>query len=97
MAALEEHEQFVKYFLSKKENTISDLSDILQERYPEQRGFSARGIKRFCQERAIRQREVLSDEQLDNVVKVAVSEVQSMLKCFIVSCCAIHYDYYSIF
>jgi hypothetical protein len=51
MAALHEHEEFVKHFLSKKENTICDLSDIHQERYPEQRGFSARSIKRFCEEK----------------------------------------------
>ena len=67
MAALQEHEQFVQNFLSKKENTICDLSDIVQEKYPEERGFSARAIKRFCQERGIRKREILSDEQLDVV------------------------------
>ena len=64
MAALHEHKEFVKHFLSKKENTICDLSDIHQERYPEQRGFSARSIKRFCEEKGIGQRGILLDEQL---------------------------------
>ena len=44
MAALEEDEDFVKHFLLKNENTICELSDILQERYPEQKGFSVRSI-----------------------------------------------------
>ena len=65
MAALEEHEDFVKHFLPKNENTIWDLSDVLQERYPEQKsGFSVRSIKRFCEGKGLRQRGVLSDKQL---------------------------------
>ena len=44
MAALEENEDFFKHFLLKNENTICDLSNILQERYPEQKGFSVRSI-----------------------------------------------------
>lgn len=64
MTALQEHEQFVQNFLSKKENTICDFSDIVQEKYPEQRGCSARAIKRFCQERVIRKREILQTNSL---------------------------------
>jgi hypothetical protein len=41
MAALEEHEDFMGEFLSKKGNTIEDLADVLQATYPEQRGFSS--------------------------------------------------------
>ena len=89
MAALEEHEDFVKHFLSKNQNTICDLSDILQERCPDHRGFSVRSIKRFCEEKGIRQRGLHLDEQLDNVVKVAVSEVQSILLHFTVLYCVI--------
>jgi hypothetical protein len=45
--------------------------------YPEQRGFSSRSIKRFCKEKGIKRgrREIASNEQLDDAVRVAVSEV----------------------
>ena len=60
----EDEDETFKHFLSKNENTIRDLSDIFQERYPEQRGFTVRSIKRFCEEKEIRQRGLLSDKQL---------------------------------
>ena len=53
MAALEEHESFIREFLSRKENTIDDLADVLKTTYPEQRRFSARSIKRFCKEKGL--------------------------------------------
>ena len=84
MAALESTKSFVEYFFSKNENTICDLPDILQERYPEPRGFSVRSIKRFCEKKRMRQSRLPSNEQLDNVVKVAVSEAQSILLRFTV-------------
>lgn len=75
MVALEENENFIREFLSLKENTIEDLSEALQATYPGQRGFSARSIKRFCKEKGIRQRGIVSDEELDVHVRAAVSEV----------------------
>ena len=75
MAALQENENFIREFLSLKENTIEDLSETLQATYPGQRGFSARSIKRFCKEKGIRQRGIVSDEELDVYVRAAVSEV----------------------
>ena len=33
MAALEEHERFIREFLSKKENTVEDLADVLETTY----------------------------------------------------------------
>ena len=75
MAALEEHEQFIRSFLSQRENTLEDLSDALMAAYPEQRGFSVRSIKRFCKDNGIRKRGLVSDERLDDAVKIAVSEV----------------------
>lgn len=43
-AALDEHEGFIRPFLSKKRNTIDDLAAVLQTTYLEQRDLS---IKRF--------------------------------------------------
>ncbi|XP_028413701.1 uncharacterized protein LOC114536555 [Dendronephthya gigantea] len=92
MAALEEHEQFIRSFLSQKEKTLEDLSDALIAAYPEQRGFSVRSIKRFCKENGIRKRGIISDEHLDDAVKNAVSEVgpvygRKMMKGYLDSKC----------
>ena len=40
-------------FVSRKENTVEDLADVLETTYPEQRGFSSRSIKRFCEEKGL--------------------------------------------
>ena len=63
MAALEEHESFMREFLSKKENT---LADVLKTTYPDQRVFSSRSIK----EKGIKCRGIFSNEQLDDAVRV---------------------------
>ena len=36
--------------------------------YPEQRSFSSRSIKRFCKEKGIKRRGIVSNEQLDDAV-----------------------------
>ena len=72
MAALEEHERFIREFLSQKENTVTD---ILETTYSEQRGFNSRSIKCFFKKRGIKCRGIASNEQLDHAVRVAVSDV----------------------
>ena len=79
MAALEEHELFIRSFLSQREKSLEDLSDALMVAYPEQRGFSVRSIKRFCEDNGIRKRGIVSDERFDDAVKIALSEVLSHL------------------
>ena len=75
MAALEEHERFIREFLSQKENTVEDLADVLETTYSEQRGFNSRSIKCFFKEKGIKCRGIASNEQLDHAVRVAVSDV----------------------
>ena len=75
MAALEEHESFIREFLSRKENTVEDLADVLETTYPEQRRFSSGSIKRFCKEKGIKCGGIVSNVQLDGAVRVAVSDV----------------------
>ena len=72
MATLEEHERFIREFLSQKENTVAD---ILETTYSEQRGFNSRSIKCFFKKRGIKCRGIASNEQLDHAVRVAVSDV----------------------
>ena len=76
MAALEEHKDFVREFLSIEGSTIDDIADVLKITYPEQRGFSPRSIKHFCKDKGIKRKGIVGpDEQLDRELQVAVSEV----------------------
>ena len=65
--------------MARKENTTEDLSNVLQTMYPEQRGFSSRTVKRFLQEKGIKRKGIVSDEQLDDDVRDAVSEVSEVV------------------
>ena len=71
----EEHERFIREFLSQNENTVEDLADVLETTYSEQRGFNSRSIKCFFKEKGIKCRGIASNEQLDHAVRVAVSDV----------------------
>ena len=75
MAALEEHERFIREFLSQKENTVEDLADVLETTYSEQRGFNSRSMKCFFKEKGIKCRGIASNEQLNHAVRAAVSDV----------------------
>ncbi len=75
----EQLEDLIREFLARKENTTEDFSNVLQTMYPEQRGFSSRTIKRFLQEKGIKRKGIVSDEQLDDDVRDAVSEVSEVV------------------
>ena len=72
MAALKEHEGFIREFLSKEGNTIDDLAEVLKTKYQEQRGFSPRSIKRFLKDKEIKTKGIVSNEQLDHKVHVII-------------------------
>ncbi len=72
-------EDFIREFLARKENTTEDLSNVLQTMYPEQRGFSSRTVKRFLKEKGIKRKGIVSDEQLDDDLRDAVSEVSEVV------------------
>jgi len=80
MAALEEiGKEFVLNFLSCDGHTTKDLSDFLQTSYPGKRRFSVRCLERFCKEHGIKRKGFMSDESLDEVVKLAVSQVSFLI------------------
>ena len=56
--------------------TYEEMSNILQRRFPGQRGFSVRTIKRFCSVNQLST--VKSAEFIENEVKEAVDEVMIM-------------------
>lgn len=76
MAALEHiGTDFVQDFLKREGHTTEMLSDILKSRFPGKRGFSVRSIERFCQDNRIVRKGYVSDQQLDEIVCNAVSQV----------------------
>ena len=75
MAALCDFEGFVREKIVESKYTYKQLSDTLQQCFPEERGFSVRSIKRFCNEKEIRKTTKLDDQELDEVVIEAVLQV----------------------
>lgn len=53
--------------------TYAEISEILKENYPSERGFSVPSIKLFCKKQGLSSR--LSKDNINDMVKVAVDEV----------------------
>lgn len=57
-------------------STYAEISEELCTKYPGQRGFSIRSVRRFCEEHGIRRSSRLSHNELRKVVATAVSQVR---------------------
>ena len=77
MAALNEFEDFVREKVETEKFTHKKLSDTLQQAFPGERGFSERSVKRFCNEKSIRKTTNLDEQELDEVVAQAVTQVHA--------------------
>ena len=75
MAALDEHEYFVREKIELESWTHKQVSVELQRLYPGKRGFSLRSVELFCKEKGIKKLTDLDDQQLDGVVTHAVLQV----------------------
>lgn len=75
-------EEIMQFFVEKK--TYQDISVILQNRFPEERGFSVTSIKRFCKSNGLSPR--MSNAFVNDIVSKAVEEV-----CIIIINCYIYY------
>lgn len=69
----------LKTFISLKfveENlTYEELSKVLQQMYPGQKGFSVRSLQRYCSEESIHKTSRLSVRELNEVVQESVIQV----------------------
>ena len=63
--------EIVQFFKQKK--TYEEISILLQNRFPGQKGFSVTSIKRFCKNHGISPR--VSSNYVEEVVGAAVEEV----------------------
>ncbi|XP_057290186.1 uncharacterized protein LOC130612862 [Hydractinia symbiolongicarpus] len=64
-------EEILSFFSQKK--TYEEISNILQSRYPGERGYSVKSIKRYCKENGLSPR--VSQAHLEQIVATAVQEV----------------------
>lgn len=75
-------EEILSFFSQKK--TDEEISNILQSRYPGERGYFVKSIKRYCKEKGLSPR--VSQVHLEQFVATAVQEV-----------CRHYYIYFSYF
>ena len=56
-------------------HTIKEVSNIFPTEFPNQRGLSVKSIKRFCQAQGIAKRNIVTDDELDQIVESSVRQV----------------------
>lgn len=94
MAALDELVSFERIYQLLQNNTFEEISEILQEEFPDARGLSVKSIKRFCQTHGIKKRGLVSDNELDELLKSAIQQVilarLCKVNCAVVCKCALN-------
>ena len=60
-------------------HTLEEVSNILQTEFPNQRGLSVKSIKSFCQAHGIAKRNIVTDDELDQIVKSSVRQVNLII------------------
>jgi len=66
---------FIQVKLVEERLTYQELSKVLQEMFPGQKGLSTRTLQRYCSCEGIQKTSKLSDNDLDRAIKEAISEV----------------------
>ena len=51
-------------------HTLKEVSNILQTEFPNQRGLSVKSIKRFCQAHGIAKKNIVTDDELNQIVEL---------------------------
>ena len=60
-------------------HTLKEVSNILQTEFPNQRGLSVKSIKRFCQAQGLAKRNIVTDDELDQIVESSVLQVNLII------------------
>ena len=60
-------------------HALKEVSNILQTEFPNQRRLSVKSIKRFCQAQGIAKRNIVTDDELDQIVESSVRQVNLIL------------------
>lgn len=67
--------EYIAQLVLKEGKSYAQISNILQNIYPTQRGFSERSVRRFCSDHNISRRSGITDIILDDIIKEAVNKV----------------------
>ena len=76
-----EIEQVKKLVLAGK--TYEEISTILKAETGNDRGYSARSIRRFCHDNQIDKKHLFSNEQVDKLIKSEVGKVMNFMYLFL--------------
>ena len=83
MAALDDHEDYIRRRVVDEHATHRQISEELRGLYPGRRGYSIRSIERFCHDNAIHKTSRLSEAAVEEAVAEAVAKVcTSLMHCY---------------
>ena len=60
-------------------HTLKEVSNILQTEFPNQRGLTVKSKKRFCQAQGMAKRNIVTDDELDQIVESSVRQVNLII------------------
>lgn len=75
MSALDRFQDFIREKVERDHATHHQISEELTSTFPGERGFSARSIRRFCQEKNIHKTSRMSASEVKSAVHEAVLKV----------------------
>ena len=75
MSALNRFEDFIREKVERDHATHDQMSQELTRTFPGERGFSARSVRRFCQEKNIHKTSRMSAPEVNSAVQEAVLKV----------------------
>lgn len=67
--------EFIENLVCVQKKTHLQVSQILKDHFPDQKGFSERTVRRYCKEHDISERHGIDDNSLDYLVQETVSKV----------------------
>ena len=60
-------------------HTLEEVSNILQTEFPSKKGLSVKSRKRFCQAHGIAKRNIVTNDELDQIVESSVRQVNLII------------------
>ena len=69
--------EYIKDLIITQRKTLSEVSLLLKERFPDKKGFSSRSVRRFCFESGITKlHNCLSNDELEECTRDVVARVR---------------------
>ena len=68
--------EYIKDLIITKKKTLSEVSLLLKEIFPDKKGFSSRSVRRFCFESGINLHNCLSNDELEECTRDVVARVR---------------------